>query len=492
MLVHLGTDGKLIYRPDERGNTILDFSHCGYGGGGVRLPKVPTVETVAPELGDNLAKLQAAIDRVSALPMNANGLRGTVQLMKGVYEVSGTVKISASGVVVRGAGDSDGGTMIVATSRQQVPLFQVAGRSGFKIKGNAEAIIDPFVPVGARSFRVARGAQFKVGDAVIVRRFGNADWVHTLGMDQIKPRKGQEDQTKQWTPFNLDFDRVVTGVKGNQLTVDAPIACAIEEKWGGGEVRHGDDSGRIENVGIEGLQADSVYDVSKTLMEGGKSYPSDEAHSTYLATFENVKDGWMKHVTARHFFNGTVECGKNTKWITIQDAQALDPVSEITGSRRYAFNISGQLILMQRCFARNARHAFIVAAGHTCGPNVFLDCKAILNHNTSEPHQRWSVGGLYDNVEAPIAIQDRQWMGTGHGWAGANFVVWNCQGSLICQQPPTAQNYAIGFVGQKPKSAFSRQDGWWESFGQRVDPASLYRQQLRDRLGPQAVENIAQ
>jgi hypothetical protein len=161
-------------------------------------------------------------------------------------------------------------------------------------------------------------------------------------------------------------------------------------------------------------------------------------------------------------------------------------VSEITGGRRYPFNIEGQLILVQRCYAREARHAFAVGA-RVPGPNVFLDCLADRSYNTSEPHQRWSVGGLFDNVQAQMAIQDRQWMGSGHGWAGANYVVWNSSGSLVCQRPPTAQNFSIGFTGKKRKGAFPRPDGYWESEGIHVSPRSLYLAQLQERLGSRAV-----
>jgi hypothetical protein len=70
-------------------------------------------------------------------------------------------------------------------------------------------------------------------------------------------------------------------------------------------------------------------------------------------------------------------------------------------------------------------------------------------------------------------------------------VVWNGTGSVVSQQPPTAQNFVIGFAGKKSKGAFARTDGWWESPGKPVLPGSLYRRQLEDRLGPQAVKNIA-
>jgi hypothetical protein len=165
-------------------------------------------------------------------------------------------------------------------------------------------------------------------------------------------------------------------------------------------------------------------------------------------------------------------------------------VSVITGGRRYPFSVQGgQLSLFVRCHADEARHAFVFGS-RVGGPNVFLDCKSTTDYGSSEPHHRWSVGGLYDNVNTSLAIQDRQHYGSGHGWAGANYVAWNCSGRLIIQAPPTAQNWAIGFVGERRKGAFEpKPDGYIESFGKHVAPRSLYLQQLQDRLGPKATEN---
>jgi hypothetical protein len=59
---------------------------------------------------------------------------------------------------------------------------------------------------------------------------------------------------------------------------------------------------------------------------------------------------------------------------------------------------------------------------------------------------------------------------------------------MVLQSPPTAHNWSIGFVGKKEAGAFpGRPDGVWESFGQHVQPRSLYLKQLEDRLGKQAV-----
>ena len=443
-LVRPGPDGKLLYSAySDRGDRIPDFSHCGYGGGGVPIPNVPVRVRLAPKAGagDDRTRLQAALDEMAGRPRDTNGFRGAVLLARGRYRVSDTLRIGASGIVLRGEGDGINGTVLIATGRKDHPLLSVRGASGPRaVHRNARRIADAYVPIGATTLSVAGGHGFKVGDAVFVRRHGNAAWIREIGMDRITPRSSDPASTKQWKPFALDFDRVVTSVDGDRLTLDAPITCAIDARWGGGEVVPIKDAGRIEQVGVENLRAVSEFDRTRTARgKDGKPYHSDEAHAGYLVAFGNVKNAWARRVATAHFAHGVATFGAGARGITVEDASAVDPVSAITGGRRYPYHIAaGQLILVRRCYARDARHAFAVGA-RVPGPNVFLDCRSERDHATSEPHHRWSVGGLYDNVRAPVAIQDRQWMGTGHGWAGANYVVWNGEGSLICQQPPTAQ-----------------------------------------------------
>jgi hypothetical protein len=241
------------------------------------------------------------------------------------------------------------------------------------------------------------------------------------------------------------------------------------------------DAGRIERCGVESLRAVSVYDEKKTERVDGEVAFVDENHATHLVEFVAVKNAWARALTSVHFYHGPAHVGGAAKWVTVEDCRSVAPVSEITGGRRYPYSVEGQLTLVQRCYSDHGRHAFVFGA-RVPGPNVFLKCRAEHEHATSEPHHRWSVGGLYDNVQAQMAIQDRQWMGSGHGWSGANYVVWNSRGSLVCQRPPTAQNFAIGFVGKRGKDAFPRDDGWWESEGRPVEPSSLYAAQLAARL----------
>ncbi|MCU0248385.1 MAG: hypothetical protein MUC42_17585 [Bryobacter sp.] len=420
---------------------LPDFSNCGYAGGGVRIPDLPIRHELKAESGDATDRIQAAIDKLALLPLEQ---RGAILLRRGSYQIAGTLRLHASGIVLRGEGQGERGTVLVAAGTKPRPLIQLSGAAPPKPLASAIRVADETVPVGARTLRLAAAPGFRPGQLVVVRRIGNAEWIHEIGMDRIKPRPGNEASTRQWQPFNLDFERLITAVDGDRIHFDAPILCAIERRWGGGEVFPAGDSARIRNSGVEELRGVSAFDRTVTAVHGKEkeTYFSDENHATDLILLDNAADCWVRHVTALHFVGSCTEL-RRTRQVTIEDCHCGEMVSQITGGRRYPYAVSGQLTLVQRCTGDTGRHDFAVGS-RVCGPNVFFDCQAGRAFATSEPHHRWSVGGLYDNVKADIAVQDRQYMGSGHGWAGANYVLWNCEGSLVCQKPPTADNWAIG------------------------------------------------
>lgn len=483
-------NGALHYVSDIKGDRVPDFSNSGYMGGGVAIPDIPVTITIDPGFGDDADRIQAAIDTVAALPMHANGFRGTVLLRRGTFEIGKTIKIDTSGIVLRGEGANKDGTVLLATGTTPYDLIDVRGSRAYATVANSSRhITDLYVPVGANSFHVEHIGGLTPGDTVIIRRHGNGAWIQQIGMDRILPRPDDPSNTVQWQPFHLDFERIIVAIDENRITVDAPIMNAIDFQWGGGELFKINDT-RIEQVGVENLMAISRYDDRVTCVWQNEKYDCDENHVEYLVSFSNAKNSWLRDVTTVHFAHGPASLSNGSKHITVQDAQSLKPISTIDGSRRYPFHMNGELNLVQRVFSDGARHAFAFGA-RVPGPNVFLYSGSKNDYNWSEPHHRWSVGGLYDNISAPIYIQDRQWYGTGHGWAGAYYVTWNTTGALVVQRPPTAQNWAIGHVGTKPRGAFSpRDDGHWESFGVHVEPVSLYLKQLHDRLGVQAIKAI--
>jgi hypothetical protein len=503
-VAYLDQLGMLRVVPDYRGNRILDFSGAGYRGGGVQLPDVQAMAVVEPAQGDATARIQAAIDAVSQLPADAMGLRGAVLLRKGSYDIAGKLLVHTGGVVLRGEGSHAEGTVLRATGAVRRNVLEIGSGAGPTIlPGTEQEITDLYVPSGARTFQVADASQYKAGDTVLVRRVGNERWLHQIGMDAIYMRPGTDgSSTRQWEPFDLDFDRVITAVDGCTITVDVPIANAIERKWGGGRLYKYTDVERIEQAGVENMRVVSDFDpaVLSTVMDNGRTYPyyADEDHAERFVVFNSVKNGWARDLAGFHLSYALVQLGRFSKWITVQDCYVSDMVSIVTGGRRYSIYVQGQQHLVQRIYAETARHAFIYDSA-VAGPNVVLDSESFRDYNTSEPHHRWSAGGLFDQVKAPVSIRDRGWLGSGHGWSGANYVNWNTEGKLTSQQPPTAQNYVIGHVGPKIPpllpNAYDprpRRDAYWESHGQHVAaPASLYKQQLAQRLGPQAVANLA-
>ncbi len=493
-LARPGEGGKLVYTPDEKGHTISDFSNAGYMGGGVSIPEAPVRATVEPgERGDDTARLQAAIDEVSNQVPDEEGFRGAVLLKRGTYRVAGTLYVTAGGVVLRGEGQDEEGTVIIATGKEKRTLIQAGGEgTSQEMEGTRRRIIDDYVPVGARGFEVESAEGFREGDAVIVHRPSTAEWIHAIGMDRIEM---SHPNVRQWEPGTYDFrfDRVITQVEGNRITVDAPLGNALQEEFGGGWIYKHEFPGRIEQVGVEHLRGVSEFDnrIPDKRIEGEFA---DEAHGWDLIVFECLQNAWVRNVTSVHFGYSCATARSRTKWVTVQDSRCLDPVSQVTGSRRYSFPLWGQLALVQRCVTRRGRHDFVLHA-RAPGPNVFLDCLADPAFSDTGPHHRWSVATLFDNVVVrgnAINVQDRQGSGTGHGWAGVQKVLWNCEAkSIVCQKPPTTQNYCIGCIGEKLPGRHAREDGHWESHGKPVAPRSLYLKQLEDRLGPEAVEKIA-
>jgi hypothetical protein len=263
------------------------------------------------------------------------------------------------------------------------------------------------------------------------------------------------------------------------------------------------DPGRIHNVGVENLRGISEFDPTVRTANYGnmdrasyaaEAYYSDENHFRDFISFDNARNCWVRNATALHFVNSMVATQRGTKWITVQDCESREPVSVRAGGRRFTFALRGQLALVQRCHSDKGRHSFM--AGQPTGSgNVFLDCRATSPYSSSEPHEQWATGTLYDNVKAPLTA--RYWKNFVIGWAGANTVFWNCEGDFLVQKPPTAQNYAFGHIGVNAVifntefQDLTKENGHLEVLDRHVSPRSLYLAQLRDRLGDAAARRIA-
>ena len=95
-------DNQITYLTDGQGNRILDFSTCGYQASEQDIPSIRNVVFVPWKAGDNTARIQRAIDYVASQTPDASGFRGAVLLDKGEFSLSGSIRITASGIVLRG------------------------------------------------------------------------------------------------------------------------------------------------------------------------------------------------------------------------------------------------------------------------------------------------------------------------------------------------------------------------------------------------------
>ena len=521
VVVHPGKDGRLVYTPDYRGNRIPDFSRVGYRNG-MDIPNIPVILELEPQDGDDTERIQAAINTVSSMPLNDEGFRGALLLKKGIYKIEGTLHINASGVVLRGEGQGDfkdlwldpaedltlkklreflsgkDATILIATGSEMRWVIRVEGNEGaVGAMDTATEIIDNYVPVGTNSFTVRNVSRFNVGDSIIVERRGNLSWISEIGMNSI-PDRPDGSPIHQWEPFDLQFEHVITAIDGNRITISSSIVNAIEKQWGGGRIYKYSDTGRITNSGVENLRAISFWQINEHGVD-------DTRHADMFLALDNIRDGWARNLTLEHFYGrSAVQTGRGSLAVTIEGSSNLiadrefyagegyDPSGRTffeTGvyTGRYGFHFDGQYGLVKDCYAINNRHAYFVGARVT-GPNVFLNSYAEQSLTWSAPHHRWSTGGLFDNVDDMISMMNRLRYGSGHGWAGANYVAWNTGGVLAVEQPPTAQNWAIGHVGEHRDGPFHSWNmerfglshGYWESHGSRVEPASLYLKQLED------------
>lgn len=467
--VKISKDSSLVYVPDARNNIIPDFSRVGYNGGIGSWPVVKAVRELSPTGGSNDQDLiQQAIDELAKLPLNAQGFRGAILLKKGDYNIPGTIMIAASGIILRGEGLS---TQLIAKGKGQRKLIQVMGKGNIEQQGERVKILDNYVPVGSRSFKVSDVRSFKKGDVIIVYRPGTAKWIRDIEMDSIAKASG----TIQWQPadYNFKFERRITEVKGETIYIDQPIVMAMEDQYGGGEVYRYEFEGRISHVGIEDLTLISEY-----------AAETDEGHGWDAVYFNKIENSWISGIVSRNFGYSCVNLGGFSKNITVANSKCLSPKSQIIGGRRYSFNNDGQQNLFKNCYASEGRHDYVTGA-KVCGPNVFYNCVSENAKADIGPHHRWAMGTLYDNVrtDGEINIQDRGNWGTGHGWAGVTQVLWNCTAAKAAVQQPdvSGKNYSIGLKGKKVIGRLAgRPDGIWEGNNEEgLEPKSLYLLQLK-------------
>jgi hypothetical protein len=490
--VYTGKDGKLVYKTTPKGDRIMDFSHAGYMGGGVALPVVQVKKTVNPSGGnDDTGLIQSAITEVAALPLE-NGFRGAVLLAPGTFTCSGTITVSADGVVLRGSGSGNGGTIIKMTGEKHSAIVVGKGRSNQSVpetktgfKAVETVIADQYVPSGAVSFTVADTKGFVVGDQIEIRKPVTKAWVHFMEMDNLV-RDGKP-QTWIREGSTINTRRAIAAIDGNKITLDVPVSDSF-------------DSGFSQPAGIVVVKISGTDLVSQCGVENLhiQAPPMKTSHeeALYSALRINGRDCWAKKLLIEETMNSV---GANGCRITMEEIAITRTVPNVGASKPAEFAPNAGQILLNRCSSKGDNIWHVGTGAGIAGPIVLLNCTFTGNGHI-EGHQRWTTGILADNCWIPdggIDFKNRGSMGSGHGWGSAWSVAWNCTAkSYVIQQPPGAYNWRIGSTGKNLPTARPFDEsptlplGITDSPDVRVSPASLYLTQLEERLGKQALKNI--
>ncbi|WP_455663555.1 DUF6298 domain-containing protein [Phocaeicola sp.] len=460
-------EDKLVYLNDERGNRIPDYSSCGYHCSDQTIPDVANAVFVPWQAGDNSSRIQRAIDYVSSLAPDKNGFRGAVLLDKGTFDLEESLRISTSGVVLRGMDKAE--TVLQKKGVDRGALLYMEGCNDRRVTDTLD-VLTLYVPVNTCTFQVTKGTQLKEGDQVLVVRPSTKEWIASVGCDIF----GGGISALGWKTGDTDiaWDRKVSRADGNQITLNAPLTVALDTEWGATKVLRYNWPGRIAEAGVENLTLVSDYN---------RKYPKDEDHCWTGISIENAENCWVRRVDFRHFAGSAVIVQRTGSKITVEDCISTAPVSEIGGMRRCTFYTLGQQTLFQRCYSAQGIHDF--SAGFCApGPNAFVQCDSEESLGFSGSIDAWACGLLFDVVNIDghnLTFKNLGQDKNGAGWNTANSLFWQCTAAEIeCYSPAKdAVNRAYGCWAQ-----FSG-DGEWAQSNNHVQPRSIFYAQLAERLG---------
>lgn len=494
--VYLGADGKLVYKKSPKGDRIMDFSYAGYMGGGVALPDVAVKVTVKPlsdANADCTALIQAAIDKVSAMPLAKDGFRGAVLLAPGTYPCSKTIKIMADGVVLRGSGKSETGSIISMSGDKHVAITLSNGinqRIGNRLGNTTEGekgikITESYLPAGSMGFMVADASGFKVGDPIEVRKPVTDKWVNFMQMSDLV-RDGKP-QTWIKTGSLLITERRIAAINGYKITLDVPLVDSYDATYTNDETTLvlANNVKRLKQAGLENLRIVSPPQAT------------NHTKALYYAVRLNGEDCWMKDLDLVETMESV---GVGGRRITVQRVAVVRKALHEGASKPAEFAPNAGQVLLDQCSVTGDNVWYVALGAGQTGPIVFLNCNFVGNGRI-EGHQRWSTGMLLDNCKAPnggMDFKNRGSMGSGHGWGTAWSVAWNCEASSYVNQiPPGTYNWVIGSKGKSmplPRpfnnSGPTLPEGVFDSQNVQVGPSSLYLTQLEERLGKQALKAI--
>jgi len=495
------------------GNVLPDFSRVGFRENQEDLPFLTAaggyyIHTLSPNLvGDDTARINAAITHVGAQPEQASGFRGVVELEAGVFRISGRdgILLNANGVVLRGSGQGPDGTVLAYTHRpgnavhptnahifrnQATAItmgtninetfgpnelgyfdaftFAGAGKDTTLSHSNETAVVAGWYPVGSNTLTLPDGHGFQAGDRISLLRIPSRTHLDLMRLTTPSANWGfptnnvNNNVGEPQLHYPLDFERVITAVNGNTITLNIPLMQGLNIPTDDTAiVRLIHENERVINVGIENLRIVAVR-------EPGNLMSINRGRTAIRAIA--VRDGFIRDTSSVFFPFAHTNIYHHATNISVLNNSYLSPAVVYHSARLYGFTVDhGTNTFFDGNYAQGARYEFVTGAA-TAGPHVFLDGVGEGSRIGPENHHRWAAGTLFDNIrmiEGNTSIlhasgaqnggrgvigrfraEDRGGNGTGHGWTANTSMFWNVMSpDLMITRPPTGQNFVEGTSG---------------------------------------------
>jgi len=462
---------------------LPDFSYAGYHWSEKEIPDISSkkhfnVDDYGAKPNDALFDDEAIQKAIDAAEANEGG--GVVFFSPGKYLVSPeknskrSIRISKSGIVLKGSGSGKEGTEIYQAN-MSVNTRQFMFRPAEIKSARLTTIVKD---AGRETFEieVANTTKLKVGQDVVIRHRSEEFTRLYFGNLPLKP-----EWTRQLGPeggMQIFEIHTITKISGTKVTFKNPIHLDIKmvksASWELSEYRS------IEECGIEDIRFSSNW----------KSYPEefvhhkDEIHDyAYEAVgMELVKNSWVRNCEFVDLNEG----------IYIRSGYQVSVLNtHFRGKKGHAsvHARTGYGVLIKNCTFNNAQHHG-AGTGYSAVGTVITQCTLGMDQNI-DIHSGQPFATLYDDIEGGV-FYNLGGPEQGHPHHGRHLVLWNFN-----HQSAKDQNYNFWDMGRRRNYTIAEpiivgfrsnrkvtfeNAGINELQGEQVLPKSLFEAQLKLRL----------
>jgi hypothetical protein len=503
---------------DSDGRSLPDFSYAGYHQGESPLPQSEEgVFDVVNGFGaDSTGQQDATLQIQSAIDAAQEKGGGVVFIPQGDYLLLGGLKVSKSGVVIRGAGPERTRLFFKDHASERMNGVTIGGF----FKAGAETPLAADAAKNAQSLLFEDASEFEEGDDIDV------GWIITDGFVEEHGMKGtwKAHNGKWMTFFRLNVVSIDRSTQPNRVEVDVPLRYPVKIRDGATVRRR---TKYIQECGIEDLSMSNP-------MPADMVDRLPEKVRRQLIQIHDAKNCWVRNVhsfapvgeeydSKYHLYDKGIVISKS-KRLTIQDCVLQYAQRRDKGGHGYLYELGGSNdILIKDCKGIGGRHNYTSNWLFGSVGNVFLRCltregsQSDWNNNLgpSDFHHSLAMAALIDSctIDDGWLAMNRGAMSGGAGHTVTESVFWNCGGIGEIRSAQYGWGYLIGladslevvtevdlskgslnwlekqYVGTEP---FDFVEG--RGRGATLEPQSLYEAQLNLRLnGSMAVapEKIA-